>query len=469
MLKLKLFLLLSFSILIFSCSENSNTNIAVYEGGSITIDDYVNHFLESTRYKPTFIPDEQNLEDIVHKLAVTKLSVVEGFATQIDSDTAFIDLYNKNNSRILFHKYMRKMIIDSVITDSLIQKYYAEFSPQYHMYYIMRPVPKTSTHEFDQSQKKVIEQVYSKLEKGEDFHKLAETFSQDITTNKKGGDLGWIIRESLGDKVLRSVMDTLKQGNYSAPIKGYEGWYVVLKGEMRNVPVPSFQDAESKIWKSLYNTRKHIMQEILDEKFNSVKDKYQLEINYDNINKIVKSTGSDTTTPYKFMDFSNFPPENFEIILATFTGGKIVAGEVIRSIKKSPDNYKDFQKRFKSLCEQYIMAEFSKTLGFEQDPEVVQENENYKQLVMKNLVYQKNVRDKAIAKVDELKAELEKTTNPADLSKVLSAHQVRFENELNKEFEEHLFNKYNLQIVKSNIPRALKIAEKMKKEQEEKK
>ncbi len=469
MLKLKLFLLLSFSILIFSCSENTSTNIAIFDGGSITIDDYVNHFLESTRYKPNFVPNEQNLEDIVHKLAITKLSVAEGFATQIDSDTAFIELYNKNNSRILFHEYMRKMIIDSVITDSLIQKYYAEFSPQYHMYYIMRPVPKTSTREFDRSQKKVIEQVYSKLEKGEDFHKLAETFSQDITTNKKGGDLGWIIRESLGDKVLRAVMDTLKQGHYSAPVKGYEGWYVVFKGEIRNVPVPSFQDAENKIWKSLYNSRKHVMQEILDEKFSSVKDKYELEIHYDNINKIVKTTGSDTTMPYKFMDFSHFPPENFELVLATFKGGHIVAGEVIRSIKKSPDNYKEFQKRFKSLCEQHIMAEFSKTLGFEQDPKVVQESDNYKQLLMKNLVYQKNVRDKAIAKVDELKTELEKSTNPADLSKVLSAHQVRFENELNKEFEEHLFNKYNLQIVKSNIPRALKIAEKMKKEQEEKK
>ena len=93
---------------------------------------------------------------------------------------------------------------------------------------------------------RVMEEI-KELNKGVEFGKIAENYSQDKTTNKKGGDLGWIILESMGDHVVRTVMDTLSDHSYSIPFRGFGGYYILYKGDHREVKVPPFKDIKSKI------------------------------------------------------------------------------------------------------------------------------------------------------------------------------------------------------------------------------
>ncbi len=154
----------------FFCSApEEDPALAVFDGGSVRQSEYIEHYLGSTRYKPNEMPGKDNLVKIVTRRAMEKMGVMEAVARGIDKDSLYVLSVDKNKRTTYFHKYMRMEIINKVINDSLIRAFYADFTPQYKMSYIIRPVVKSSTPEFARAQKDTIELVYRLLQAGESF------------------------------------------------------------------------------------------------------------------------------------------------------------------------------------------------------------------------------------------------------------------------------------------------------------
>ncbi|WP_455217655.1 peptidylprolyl isomerase, partial [Kaarinaea lacus] len=83
----------------------------------------------------------------------------------------------------------------------------------------------------DQVRRKMAD-IRKRLEKGEDFAKLAEEFSQDPGSKNNGGDLGWA---SPGNFVPRfeDVMDSLQINQISEPFRSQFGWHIIQVLERR--------------------------------------------------------------------------------------------------------------------------------------------------------------------------------------------------------------------------------------------
>lgn len=73
--------------------------------------------------------------------------------------------------------------------------------------------------------KRKINMLKERLDNGDDFVKLARQYSEDASANN-GGDLGWV---NPGDTVpqFEEVMNTLKPGEISAPVKTQFGWHLI--------------------------------------------------------------------------------------------------------------------------------------------------------------------------------------------------------------------------------------------------
>ncbi|MCS7085703.1 MAG: peptidylprolyl isomerase, partial [Bacteroidia bacterium] len=71
---------------------------------------------------------------------------------------------------------------------------------------------------------KRIREVYDKLKAGEDFAKLAETYSDDPNSKSKGGDLG---TRYIGLPQIQDLKYELKPGTFSEPFKTPYGWHIV--------------------------------------------------------------------------------------------------------------------------------------------------------------------------------------------------------------------------------------------------
>lgn len=80
--------------------------------------------------------------------------------------------------------------------------------------------------------RKKLTSVKEKLDKGEDFAKLAEEYSQDPGSKNNGGDLGWAAEGTFVPR-FTEVMNSLKDGQISEPFKSQFGWHIIQVLERR--------------------------------------------------------------------------------------------------------------------------------------------------------------------------------------------------------------------------------------------
>lgn len=74
--------------------------------------------------------------------------------------------------------------------------------------------------------KKLVDEIYQRLENGMDFYDLARGFSDDANTALKGGDMGWLTANQL-PPFMQQQLDALKAGQYSQPFQGPSGWHIL--------------------------------------------------------------------------------------------------------------------------------------------------------------------------------------------------------------------------------------------------
>ncbi len=78
----------------------------------------------------------------------------------------------------------------------------------------------------DAEAKNRLQQLYQRLQGGEDFGALARAHSDDKASAIKGGDLGWVSPGNLVPK-FEEVMDSLHKGELSQPFRTQFGWHIV--------------------------------------------------------------------------------------------------------------------------------------------------------------------------------------------------------------------------------------------------
>lgn len=101
--------------------------------------------------------------------------------------------------------------------------------PQYQTRHILI---KTSEVVSPDTAKQMIDNLYSRLQKGDDFATLAATFSNDPGSAGDGGSLGWV---NLGMMVpeFESKMKDTKPGQISQPFESQFGWHILQVTDTR--------------------------------------------------------------------------------------------------------------------------------------------------------------------------------------------------------------------------------------------
>jgi len=125
-----------------------------------------------------------------------------------------------------------------------------------------------------------INDIYKKLQQGEDFESLAKQFSEDKASAKKGGRLNKFGKGQLSSSQFEQAAFSLKEKNdISKPIKSDFGWHIIKLIEKH--PVSSFeemrQELESKIKRG---SRSKLITKAFTDK---LKKKYNLGTNQEAI------------------------------------------------------------------------------------------------------------------------------------------------------------------------------------------
>ncbi|HBN09934.1 MAG TPA: hypothetical protein DD435_15255 [Cyanobacteria bacterium UBA8530] len=103
-------------------------------------------------------------------------------------------------------------------------------------------------------EEKLAKEILAKLKKGDSFAKLAEQYSIDPGSKKKGGDLGPFGRGMMVPE-FEKVAFSLKEGQLSDLVKTNFGYHIIMGGKRFPAHVQSFEEAKARLAENLIKQR----------------------------------------------------------------------------------------------------------------------------------------------------------------------------------------------------------------------
>lgn len=190
------------------------------------------------------------------------------------------DFRNKIKEQILRFKLISREIGSKIIIqENQVRDYYEKNKAQFksaegiQLAHIFLPVPENAPAEERAKQKIKIEEIRTRLLKGEDFSELARKFSKDPSA-AQGGNLGLFVLDEI-DSSLRTIIATLKPGEFSAVLQSPKGWQIIKLIDLKGAKEISFDEAKVQIQEKLF-------QEEVDKRFTEwlqkIKDRSYIQV-----------------------------------------------------------------------------------------------------------------------------------------------------------------------------------------------
>lgn len=184
---------------------------------------------------------------------------------------------NEFRKQMLISRYFEKFL-NTAVTDQAVQNYYNTHPEEFeekkvHVAHILIRVNPKMSEAQRQAKLTLAHEARSKAQAGEDFGAIAEAYSEDRLSAKKGGDLGWI-REGSIDPVFSRQVFSMKPGDISQPFETPFGFHVVKMLEGPRIIRKPFEAVAGNIRYRLRNQAKaaeikRLMEQITIKKVSS--------------------------------------------------------------------------------------------------------------------------------------------------------------------------------------------------------
>ncbi|WP_253307856.1 MULTISPECIES: peptidylprolyl isomerase [unclassified Rickettsia] len=222
--------------------------IATYKGGEVRESQIMKELAPQLSMQPElkdktfadFAPEQQEqlIKIFVNNILLKQEAEKSGIESSKEFQEKLDNAKNQLAQQELLSNYVKSHITDKMI-DEEYNKYAASLKGKEEI---------KVAHILVKTQKEANE-IKTKLSKGQNFAKLAQTYSTDTSTKANGGDIGYIILNQQGQLVpeFEKKAFALKVNEVSAPIKTDFGWHVITVLEKRPVRVPTIEEAKTMI------------------------------------------------------------------------------------------------------------------------------------------------------------------------------------------------------------------------------
>ncbi|WP_123054826.1 peptidylprolyl isomerase [Clostridium sp. JN-1] len=192
-----------------------------------------------TLKKQQFGGDEAKFQEVLKQQNMSEQTLSNLFYDQIRTQEIYKNLSNSVTKNIK-------------IDDKKVEDYYK--ANQYK--YTEKP-DKTHLEHILVKTEDDAKKVKARLDKGEDFAKVAKEVSQDPGSKDKGGDLGFVNYVDSGmDPDFMAAAIKLKSGQVSDPVKTQYGYHIIKCVEKQEYPAKSLSTVKEQIRKELEDEQK---------------------------------------------------------------------------------------------------------------------------------------------------------------------------------------------------------------------
>jgi peptidyl-prolyl cis-trans isomerase C len=144
-----------------------------------------------------------------------------------------------------------QQVAKQALTDAAMHKVYDEAvkglgqQQEVHARHILIRAP-AGEEKASKAAEDKIKAVIARLNKGEDFAKVASEVTEDPSGKANGGDLGYFTKEQMVPE-FANVAFALDKGKISGPVKTQFGWHVIKVEDKRMKTPPKFEEVKGQI------------------------------------------------------------------------------------------------------------------------------------------------------------------------------------------------------------------------------
>ncbi len=144
----------------------------------------------------------------------------------------------------------------------------------YRISHILFPIPKDASLEQSREIRKRSQKVLERIKGGEDFGEMALLYSEDPSSRKDGGDMGYFKRGELLPTLEREAL-RLQVGEVSGVIRTEFGFHIVKLLDRKGGEPPSFEEVKEKVQADYYDRE---MEKAYLQFLSKLKEKSVIEI-----------------------------------------------------------------------------------------------------------------------------------------------------------------------------------------------
>jgi len=287
--------------------------------------------------------------------------------------------------------------------------------------------------------KTTIEEVYSKLKKGENFNEFAKKYSNDSSSKNKGGVLRKFGSGSMVKLFEDASFSLNETGELSTPFKTTFGWHIVKL--IKKYPVLPFEEIKKELESKIKQSGRGRLSDIAV--LNRLKKQYT--IYQDSIGKLI----------FERKDIRGITKDSLQNVLLTINGKKIKQELFVSYIQNR--RHLPIQSLFRNFIDQEVMTYYKENL-VNTEPDfafVLKEYEDGLLLfeLMQQKIWNKSKDSVLLQKYFEVKKD---RYTSKDLSKIRGKVMNDFQTFLEEEWIRDLRTKSTIEINKRALKKIIK-------------
>ncbi len=196
--------------------------VALVNGQQITQNEFEARWEELSDATRSRYEKEGGKRRFLDELITRKLLMQEARKQGIDQNDTVRDRTQRYREQLILDELLRSLVKTKIdLSDEELDAFYAK-----HAHELLTAL-KVRVSQMLLPSLPAAKDVEAQINRGGDFAKFSQRYSLDIKTKLKGGDLG-PYHKNLVIPEVDAVLQTLKPGTVSAPIKTEAGYYLVM-------------------------------------------------------------------------------------------------------------------------------------------------------------------------------------------------------------------------------------------------
>ncbi len=397
-IRLTIVLCIGFLIIIFSCQKDSakiedDQVVASINDFEITHKQFGDYFNKLYPHRAFSQANDSLKKNVLDGMINQQLTLLEAYRLGYDKDPEVEDYINKKERSLAAEALEDREIKNKVITEDVIKKYY-QWSDRELKLLRMKFKCGPDNSQKEEKEKKAWS-IYEKLQQGADFKSLAAQFSEHTHAQKDSGRMGIVNCFNVFNEEIFGHAYNLSAGEIGKPFYENNAYYLIKLDGVNFLKLESYEEERNKIESRLQD----YFSGALSYQFNLFRKKLMADFHYELLPENVNFFCERTGTMKSRQDSANlFNDVEKSMILSKSDIDKITIGEFFPKV---------FQYYWDSLNQQRVVEMLLSNINYDRIkkhramtdklnelPEVVSKLDQWKIVLLKSWVLNKEVIDK---------------------------------------------------------------------------